>query len=190
MLQKHKWFPVMKEIRILRTLIRWCRCNVAIISWNICSVLSNRKQIFGHARYRLLGFINVSWVLQNNLAKTYIARNYIYAANVNLKLCPCAQIMALGTRTKFQIEILIRSTISAIHKFRENILESSRNVSEKPCFLRFIALCTTYLLGRRCFDFGRYLKYRIFICMPKATIPRRCITALRSQEVTNYTVMK
>ena len=34
------------------------------------------------------------------------------------------------TCTNFQLEILIRSTISAIHKFRENILESSRNVSE------------------------------------------------------------
>ena len=40
--------------------------------------------------------------------------------------------MALGTRTKFQLEILIRSTISAIHKFRENILESSRNFSQTP----------------------------------------------------------
>ena len=38
--------------------------------------------------------------------------------------------MALGTRTKFQFEILIRSTIPAIHKFRENILEGSWNVSE------------------------------------------------------------
>ena len=38
--------------------------------------------------------------------------------------------MALSTRTKFQLGILIRSTISATQKFRENILESSRNVSE------------------------------------------------------------
>ena len=38
--------------------------------------------------------------------------------------------MAFGTRTKFQLEIPITSTISAIHKFRENILESSWNVSE------------------------------------------------------------
>ena len=42
----------------------------------------------------------------------------------------CAQSKGLGTHTKFQLEILIRITISAIHKFRENILESSRNVSE------------------------------------------------------------
>ena len=32
--------------------------------------------------------------------------------------------------TKFQLEILIRRTISAKHKFREDVLESSRNVSE------------------------------------------------------------
>ena len=46
-------------------------------------------------------------------------------------MCPtCAQSMALGTGTKFQPEILIRSTILIIYKFRENILESSSNVSE------------------------------------------------------------
>ena len=68
--------------------------------------------------------------LRNNLAKMYNARNHFYAENFNLKFCTCAQSIALDTRTKFQIEILIRNTISAIHKFRENILESSRNVSE------------------------------------------------------------
>ena len=40
--------------------------------------------------------------------------------------------MAWGTRAKFQLEILKRSTISAIYKFRENILESSWNVSKIP----------------------------------------------------------
>ena len=38
--------------------------------------------------------------------------------------------MALGTHTKFQFEILRRTMIYAIHKFPENILESSQNVSE------------------------------------------------------------
>ena len=33
--------------------------------------------------------------------------------------------MALGTRTNFQLEILTKTSISAIHKFRENALESS-----------------------------------------------------------------
>ena len=48
--------------------------------------------------------------------------------NFKLKLCTSTQSMALGTRTKFLLEILIKSTISA----REKILESSRNVSEIP----------------------------------------------------------
>ena len=87
-------------------------------------------------------FTNVSHALKNNIAKIYNARHHIiYGENFKLKLCTCAQsmalgtrpkfhLMALGTRAKFQLEILIRSTIPAIHKFRENILESSRNVSE------------------------------------------------------------
>ena len=40
----------------------------------------------------------------------------------------------LGTCKKFQLEILIRCTIYAIHKFWENILESLQNISETtPC---------------------------------------------------------
>ena len=42
----------------------------------------------------------------------------------------CVPKHSLGTRTKFQCEILIRSIISAIHKFREDVLESSLNVIE------------------------------------------------------------
>ena len=81
-------------------------------------------------------FTNVSQALQNNLAKIYNASNHIYGENFKLKLCTCAQSMALGTRTKFQFEMLIGSAISATHKFRENILESSQNVSETtPWFL-------------------------------------------------------
>ena len=60
--------------------------------------------------------------------KIYNTRNDIYGENFKLKICTCAQSMALDTRTKCQLEILIGSTISAIHKFRENILEGSRNV--------------------------------------------------------------
>ena len=75
-------------------------------------------------------FTNVSRTLQNNLAKIHNTGNHIYGENFKLKLYTCAQSHALGTRTKFQLEILIRTTISAIHKFQDNILESSRNVSE------------------------------------------------------------
>ena len=38
--------------------------------------------------------------------------------------------MALGTRTKFQFEILTINVICSIVYFREIILESSQNVSE------------------------------------------------------------
>ena len=75
-------------------------------------------------------FTNISRALQNNLSKIHNTRNHIYGENFKLKLCACAQSMALGTRTKYQLEICITSHISAIHKFRENILESSWNVSE------------------------------------------------------------
>ena len=77
-------------------------------------------------------FTYVSRALQNNLAKIYNARNNIYVDYFKLKLRTCAQSMALGARTKFQLESLIRRTILVIYKFRENILESSRNVSEPP----------------------------------------------------------
>ena len=78
---------------------------------------------------------NVSRVIQNSLAKIYNARNHIYSENFELKLCTCAQSMALGTCTKFQLETPKTSTISVTRKFRENILESSRNVSETWVFL-------------------------------------------------------
>ena len=45
-------------------------------------------------------FTNVSRALQNNFAKIYNARNYIYGENFKLKLCTYAQSMALGTRAK------------------------------------------------------------------------------------------
>ena len=75
-------------------------------------------------------FTNVSQALQNNITKIHNTKNHNYGENFKHKLRSCAQNIALGTRTKFQLEIRITSTISAIHKFRENTLESSRKVSE------------------------------------------------------------
>ena len=75
-------------------------------------------------------FTNASRVLQINLTKICNARRHIYGENVTLKLCTFAQSMALHTHLKFQLEIIIRSTISVLHNFRENMLESSWNVSE------------------------------------------------------------
>ena len=54
--------------------------------------------------------------------------------------------MALGTRTKFQLEIPTINVISSIVYFREIILESSRNVSEttpRPPMYRLSKLCIT-----------------------------------------------
>ena len=68
-------------------------------------------------------YTNVSRALENNLTKTYNARNHTYSENFKLKRCTCVQSM-------FQLEILISCTISAIPKFWENILESSGNVKQ------------------------------------------------------------
>ena len=75
-------------------------------------------------------FTNVSRALQDILLKFVYCRNRSSYENFKLKLCKCAQSMALGTRTKFQFEILTINVISSIAYFREIILESSRNVSE------------------------------------------------------------
>ena len=77
-------------------------------------------------------FTNLSRALQNNLVKIYSARNHIYGEIFKLKFCMCTQSIALGTHTKFQLEILMRGMISAVQKFQENILQSSWNVSETP----------------------------------------------------------
>ena len=86
---------------------------------------------------RLLGVVSLTFRELSEIIsrKIYNARNNIYAEKFKLKLCTCAQSMALGTRTKLQLEILIRSTILVIYKFWKNILESLRNVSETPPWL-------------------------------------------------------
>ena len=64
------------------------------------------------------------------MGKMYNTANHIYDENLSLQLCTCAQSMALGTRTKFQLQIIITTTISAMQKFEDIILESCRKVSE------------------------------------------------------------
>ena len=70
-------------------------------------------------------FTIVSRALQNILSKFVYCRNRTSYENFQLKLCVCAQSLALeawGTRTKFQLEILTTNMISGI--------VYSRNVSE------------------------------------------------------------
>ena len=79
---------------------------------------------------------NVSRALQNILSKFVFFRNSTCDENVKLKICMCAKSHALGTHTKFQLEILNINVISGVMYFCEIILESSRNVSETtPCLL-------------------------------------------------------
>ena len=85
-----------------------------------------------HTRFQAPGgcFTNFSRALQNILSKFVCCRNRTSYDHFKLRLCSCAQSRALGTRTKFQLEILTRNVITGILYFREIILESSRNVSE------------------------------------------------------------
>ena len=75
-------------------------------------------------------FTNFSQALQDILSKFVYCRNRTSYENLNLKLCTCARSYALGTSTKFELEILTVNVISVIVYFREIILESSWNVSE------------------------------------------------------------
>ena len=56
--------------------------------------------------------------------------NHTSCENFKLKLCTCAQSCALGTRMKFQLEILTINVISRIVYFRRIILQSPRNICE------------------------------------------------------------
>ena len=61
-------------------------------------------------------FTNVSQALQSNLTNIYNARNHSYGENFKLKHCTYAQSMALGTRTKVQLEIPIRNIYKNFEK--------------------------------------------------------------------------
>ena len=52
-----------------------------------------------------------------DLAKVYSSGNRGCGRNFRVKLCTCAQGIALGTRARFRLGILIRSVISAINRF-------------------------------------------------------------------------
>ena len=76
-------------------------------------------------------FTNVSRALQDILSKFVYCRNRTSYENFKLKLWTCAQSHALGTRAKFQLEILaINDVVSGIVYFRDIIFESTRNVCE------------------------------------------------------------
>ena len=79
-----------------------------------------------------LGVVSLTFhkLSQNILRKFVYWKKHPSYENFKLKLCMCAQSHALGTRTKFQLEILTINVISGIVYFHNIILESSQNISE------------------------------------------------------------
>ena len=75
-------------------------------------------------------FTNFLLAFQDILLKFVCCRSHSSYENFKLKLCMCAQSKALGTHTKFQLEILTITVICGIVYFRKIILESLWNVSE------------------------------------------------------------
>ena len=95
-------------------------------------------------------FTNISQVLQNNLSKIYQARIHIYGENFKLKLYTCAQSMALGTRTNFQLEILMQNTNSAIHKFQRIFWRACETLVKHPPGTSHQAVLSTHSHNEYC----------------------------------------
>ena len=62
--------------------------------------------------------------------------------------------VALGTRTKFQLKILIRNTIFAIHKFPENILQLIIISKENPRSKLWWASNTDFMVDQHSYPSG------------------------------------
>ena len=92
-------------------------------------IVGNFRQYTGPQSVVSLPFRELSNIISQKFTMSEITFTMIQIENFKPKLCMCIQRMALGTRTKFQHEILI-SMISANHKFRENISDISQNVIE------------------------------------------------------------
>ena len=75
---------------------------------------------------------NVSRALQGILSKFMYFTNCTSCEKFMLKFCTCAQSHALGTRTKFQLEILIINGISGIVYFRKIICRARETFVKPP----------------------------------------------------------
>ena len=88
-------------------------------------------------------FTNISQALQNILQKFVYWQNHTYEFQAETNCSP-----ALGTHTKFQLEIININVISGIVYFREIILESSQNVSENnPLVILYSHYCGCWCPG-------------------------------------------
>ena len=71
------------------------------------------------------------------LSKEVISRKYTmpeitFMVRISSWNCMCVRTMGLVTSTKFQLEILMRSMIYAIHKFQENIWRACKTFVKQP----------------------------------------------------------
>ena len=109
-------------------------CIRYIPYYNLIFVTAGHNTSFGYLIYDLgivsLAFVELSKISRENTQ----CRIWYFSCELQAEtvyLCPQYS-MVLGTRTKHQLEFLIRSMMIAIHKFRENILESSQNIKKTP----------------------------------------------------------
>ena len=118
-------------------------CNLKLVNFKLISRI-HVLDIICQTRWRIINFGLDNGLRQQNKLFKIFSWNLCFAEivvlgssyeNFKMKLCTCAQSMALGTRTKFQLEILSINVISGIVYFRGIILESSRNVSETTPWL-------------------------------------------------------
>ena len=119
-------------------------------NWGLRIRQEYRERCPRHRGLAILGVVSLTFrELSKIILQNYTMSEITFMVRISSWNSVCVpKTLALGTRTKFRLEILIRSTISAIHKFRENILESSRNVSEttpRPA-------CTSTRAWRTCWD--------------------------------------
>ena len=77
-------------------------------------------------------FTNVSQALQNILSKFVYCGNRASYENFTLKLCTGAQSMALGTRTKFQLEIHTINVFSGVVYFRKLFWRARKTLEQQP----------------------------------------------------------
>ena len=126
------------------------------IFWRWNFVYNCKKYLLSPPKLRCLGvasltFRELSKIFSQNLSTRY--HRSFTSENFKLKLCMCARNHALGTCTKFQLEILNIYVISGIAYFREIILKNSWNVSETPPWHSLNSTYQTFLTACiRCTD--------------------------------------
>ena len=102
--------------------------------------------------------VQVYWYL-GGVSLTFRELSKIFSRNLCIsEIVLVCQSHALGTRTKFQLEILTTNVISGVVNFHEIILETSRNVFETTPWSLCVAPCPCGGL-ERLFSKGSWNKF-------------------------------